>query len=87
MGSLFRGWPKDRIAQIYLDDSEPDQAVCSNSRHLEIEDLRMPRWLRRRIARIGRGFLLLVGMGEEDAADDGAALESMAAKALNLRGP
>jgi hypothetical protein len=50
MGSLFRGWPKDRIAQIYLDDSEPDQAVCSNSRHLEIEDLRMPRWLRRRIA-------------------------------------
>jgi len=39
----------------------------------------------RLVARIGRGFLLLVGMGEEDAADAGAALESMAAKVLNLR--
>ena len=39
----------------------------------------------RRIARIGRGFLLLVGMGAEDAADAGAALEPMAAKVLNLR--
>ena len=39
----------------------------------------------RRVGRIGRGFLLLVGIGEEDVADGGAALEPMAAKVLNLR--
>lgn len=37
------------------------------------------------IGQIGAGFLLLVGIGEEDAADHGAALEPMAAKVLNLR--
>lgn len=39
----------------------------------------------RLVAQIGRGFLLLVGIGEEDTADQGAALEGMAAKVLNLR--
>ena len=38
-----------------------------------------------RIARIGHGFLLLVGIGAEDVADGGAALEPMARKILNLR--
>lgn len=37
------------------------------------------------VGRIGRGFLLLVGIGAEDAADGGAALLPMAAKVLNLR--
>lgn len=39
----------------------------------------------REIGRIGKGFLLLVGMGEEDAADGGAALAPMAEKVINLR--
>ncbi|MCE5230166.1 D-tyrosyl-tRNA(Tyr) deacylase [bacterium] len=39
----------------------------------------------REIGRIGRGFLLLVGMGEEDVADGGAALAPMADKVLGLR--
>ena len=39
----------------------------------------------REIARIGAGFLLLVGVGAEDVADGGAAIAPMAAKALNLR--
>ena len=38
------------------------------------------------IARTGHGFVLLVGMGQEDIADDeGAALAPMAQKILNLR--
>ena len=39
----------------------------------------------RTIGQIGRGFLLLVGIGAEDEADGGAALVPMAAKVLNLR--
>ncbi len=39
----------------------------------------------REIGRIGKGFLLLVGMGEEDAADGGVALAPMADKVLGLR--
>lgn len=45
-------------------------------------------WVRievREVARIGRGLLLLVGIGEEDDADDGAALAPMARKILDLR--
>jgi glycosyltransferase involved in cell wall biosynthesis len=49
MGSLFRGWPKDRIAQIYCDDSEPDTSICDRSWHLDLEDLRMPEWLRAKV--------------------------------------
>ncbi|HPK02758.1 MAG TPA: D-aminoacyl-tRNA deacylase [Candidatus Sumerlaeota bacterium] len=37
------------------------------------------------IGAIRRGLLLLVGIGQEDAADDGAALAPMADKILNLR--
>lgn len=37
------------------------------------------------VGRIDRGFLLLVGIGAEDAADGGAALVPLAAKVLNLR--
>jgi D-tyrosyl-tRNA(Tyr) deacylase len=37
------------------------------------------------VGQIGRGFLLLVGIGAEDAEDGGAALVPMAAKVLNLR--
>ena len=37
------------------------------------------------IARIGAGLLLLVGIGEEDAADGGAALGPMAQKVAQLR--
>lgn len=37
------------------------------------------------VGQIGRGFVLLVGIGAEDAADGGAALLPMAAKVLNLR--
>lgn len=51
MGSLFRGWPLDRIAQIYGDDSVPDETVCPRSWRLEIEDAPMPRWLRRQVAK------------------------------------
>lgn len=39
----------------------------------------------REIGRIGRGFLLFIGMGEEDVADNGAALAPMADKVLGLR--
>lgn len=39
----------------------------------------------REIGRIGKGFVLLVGMGEEDVADNGAALAPMADKVLGLR--
>ena len=37
------------------------------------------------IARTGQGFLALVGIGAEDEADGGAALEPMAQKVLGLR--
>jgi glycosyltransferase involved in cell wall biosynthesis len=53
MGNLFRGWPKDRIAQIYLryylKDSLPDATACEKSWYLEIEDLRMPECARKMI--------------------------------------
>ncbi len=39
----------------------------------------------RETGQIGRGYLLLVSIGEEDAADDGAALAPMAEKVLGLR--
>lgn len=52
MGNLFRGWPKDKIAQIYCDDSCPDISVCNRSWHLELEDLQMPEWLRKKIGTI-----------------------------------
>ncbi len=39
----------------------------------------------REVGRIGRGYLLLVGIGAEDADDDGAALGPMAEKILGLR--
>jgi len=47
MGNLFRGWPRDRIAQIYCDNSTPDESICDKSWHLEIHDLNMPGWLRK----------------------------------------
>ena len=50
MGNLFRGWPLDRIAQIYCDDAEPDVTVCPRSWRLEFEDVPMARRLRRRVA-------------------------------------
>jgi D-tyrosyl-tRNA(Tyr) deacylase len=37
------------------------------------------------VGQIGAGLLLLIGMGEEDSTDDGAALAAMATKVLNLR--
>lgn len=54
MGNLFRGWPKDRIAQIYCDDSDPDTSICNKSWHLELEDLRMPGWLKARVLALRR---------------------------------
>ena len=51
MGNLFRGWPIDRIAQIYCDDSAPDETVCSRSWRLEVEDAPMPGWLQRWVRR------------------------------------
>ena len=38
-----------------------------------------------RIAQTGAGYLLLVGMGAEDIAGDGADIDAMASKVLNLR--
>jgi glycosyltransferase involved in cell wall biosynthesis len=47
MGNLFRGWPLDRIAQIYSWETAPDETVCVQSWRLdEVDDLPMPRWLR-----------------------------------------
>jgi glycosyltransferase involved in cell wall biosynthesis len=51
MGNLFRGWPPDRIAQVYRDDSEPDTTVCPCSWRLKVEDVPMPRWLQRQAAK------------------------------------
>lgn len=39
----------------------------------------------RAVGAIGPGLLLLVGIGQEDARDGGAALEPMAGKVVNLR--
>lgn len=51
MGNLFRGWPLDSIAQLYVEEAEPDTTVCGRSWRLDdIEDLPMPSWARRRIA-------------------------------------
>lgn len=51
MGNLFRGWPLDRIAQVYCDDSEPDETVCPRSWRLDaLEDRPMTQWLRRQAA-------------------------------------
>ena len=51
MGNLFRGWPLDRIAQIYGSDLEPDRTVCVQSWRLDwLEDSPMPQWLRRQVA-------------------------------------
>ncbi len=55
MGNLFRGWPPGRIAQIYSDDSEPDETVCPTSWRLEVEDVPMPAFLRRHVTRWRRG--------------------------------
>ncbi len=42
MRNLFRGWPKERIAQIYTAAMEPDTGVCSTFWRLRLEDLCMP---------------------------------------------
>lgn len=51
MGNLFRGWPLDRIAQVYSDDSEPDESVCTQTWRLGVEDVQMPGWLRHQVAK------------------------------------
>jgi len=37
--SLFKGWPKDSIAQLYLHNQVPDSSVCSNFFHITEEQL------------------------------------------------
>lgn len=37
--NLFKGWPRDRIAQIYTADIQPDESVCQNQFRLSNEDL------------------------------------------------
>lgn len=39
MANLFRAWPKDRIAQIFLSLSEPDTVICPISWRVGYEDL------------------------------------------------
>jgi glycosyltransferase involved in cell wall biosynthesis len=55
MGSLFKDWPKDRLAQVWLGDVEPDLAFCPNSRYLGIADMDLPEWVGRKAVKEGRG--------------------------------
>jgi hypothetical protein len=41
LSNLFKGWPKDRIAQIYIYDAELDRSVCERSYQLDFCDLRI----------------------------------------------
>lgn len=54
MGNLFRGWSRDRIAQIYCDEKEPDESICGKSWKLEVHDLIMPEWVRNKFIDLRR---------------------------------
>lgn len=42
LGNLFRGWPKNSIAQIYVSGCEPDLTICNRNWKLEFHNKRMP---------------------------------------------
>lgn len=50
MRNLFRGWPRERIAQVYTAAMEPETEICSTYWRLRLEDLCLPRSLWRPIA-------------------------------------
>ena len=48
--SLFLNWPKDRLAQIHLDDHDSNSDACIRSWQLRCEHLRMPSVFKRIIS-------------------------------------
>jgi hypothetical protein len=53
--NLFRGWPADRLAQIYYDGEPPEQSVCATSWKIGLEDVPLDRLLRRGLRLLGAG--------------------------------
>lgn len=39
MSNLFKGWPKDKIAQVYTANVQPDDSLCQNNWKLSNKDL------------------------------------------------
>jgi hypothetical protein len=61
MGNLFRGWPLECIAQIYVDDSVPNNIVCKKSFKLNFEDLKMPGLIKHKYRSIQKSKAVHVG--------------------------
>jgi hypothetical protein len=53
--NLFRGWPVDRLAQIYWEQDPPDDSICGQSWKLSLEDVPLDRFLRRTLRLLGIG--------------------------------
>jgi len=39
MSNLFRGWPQEKIAQVYSSNITPDNSICQNNWHLGLNNL------------------------------------------------
>jgi hypothetical protein len=57
MANLFRTWPRERIAQIFLAASEPDPAICPKSWRLGYEDLAFFSPVKNRLKKARQGRL------------------------------
>lgn len=40
--NLLKGWPQDRLAQLYVEGDAPDTVFCARNRALTFDDLSMP---------------------------------------------
>jgi len=56
MSNLFAGWPRERLAQIYLQDEPPGTDVCLMSRHIESSSAPFDHVVRQVIPRGSLGY-------------------------------
>jgi len=54
LGNLFRGWPQDRLAQVYCSSGQPDSNICCNFWGLQRNDVPADRLLRGIVGRLAR---------------------------------
>jgi len=58
MSSLFKGWPSDRIAQIYDDSTEPNRAICENCYRLSVDDFWLLQGIKKTVQTLRSGIRL-----------------------------
>ena len=79
MANLFKGWPLDCIAQIYLDDFGPDRDVCINSRTFSNRDVPLVNRLKNIVSAVRISRSAVTSEGVSIAMVDGSLTHSVAA--------